>query len=399
MLQVSIEQVRQYRLRAHHLDRAYSPAELEAVAGACGFQNSPPGAWELSLHNRIPSYSREDMQGLLEREKRLLQAWSYRGAPVVFPIGESKTFSSGLIAQGEEPWVYTRGIQLALDHLSMPFDQLLNMLRQVMPRLDGQTIQSKTALDQTLAEWMLPLMPQDKQVLWNQPSMYGNPDKQTVGGAVVSFLLRPCAFLGLVVFAAREGAQPTFTSYQSWVGQPLEPSPAPEQAPEQALAEKYLRCYGPGTVTGFADWLGCSPAQARRMWKTVDDNLEPALVSGKERYILSADKDLLLSPPQPERTLHLLGGHDPYLFPWDKAFLLPDPALQRIVWQTVSNPGVVLSQGEVLGVWKTRKQGKGLKVEITLWDKGQLPKAALQVLCEEYASFQELALNRVTFLQ
>ena len=50
---------------------------------------------------------------------------------------------------------------------------------------------------------MLPVLPAEKRDLWNQPSMYGSPDKQTVGGAVVSFLLRPCAFMGLVVFGRR----------------------------------------------------------------------------------------------------------------------------------------------------------------------------------------------------
>ena len=54
-----------------------------------------------------------------------------------------------------------------------------------------------------------------------QASMYGNPERQTVGGAVVSFLLRPCAFMGLVVLQA-EGYQPTFTSYKSWTGHSLE---------------------------------------------------------------------------------------------------------------------------------------------------------------------------------
>ena len=39
------EQIRAYRLRAHHLDQPLPPEGLEITAGACGLQNSPPGAW------------------------------------------------------------------------------------------------------------------------------------------------------------------------------------------------------------------------------------------------------------------------------------------------------------------------------------------------------------------
>jgi len=100
--------------------------------------------------------------------------------------------------------------------------------------------------------------------------MYGNPEKQTVGGAVVSFLLRPCAFMGLVVFGRREGISSTFTSYKNWIGHSLEI----EGIPEQKLVRKYLHCYGPASIDGFMDWLGCSSAQVERMWQTIIEEIE-----------------------------------------------------------------------------------------------------------------------------
>lgn len=264
---VSKEQIRQFRLHTHHLDKWYQKADAESIAGACGFQNTPPGAWEIALHNRILDCSQEDMRKMLEVERTLLQAWSFRGAPVVFPTAESDAFLSALVPEQDEPWIYTQGIQLALDYLQMPIEELLLLIKQVMPRLDGEVLKSKTMLDQTLAEWMLPLLPNDKRDLWNKPSMYGNPEKQTVGGAVVSFLLRPCAFMGLVVFGKREGISPTFTSYKNWTGHSLKV----EGIPGRKLVRKYLHCYGPASIRGFADWLGCSFAQAMRLWQTATD--------------------------------------------------------------------------------------------------------------------------------
>ena len=391
---VTKEQIRRYRLHTHHLDTWYPKKDILSAAGACGFQNSPPGAWENALHNRVAEYTLQDMKELLEVEKTLLQTWSFRGAPVVFPASESDAFLSALIPESDEPWIYTRGIQLALDYLRMSFEEALGLLLQVMPKMDGEVLVSKTSLDQTLAQWMRPLLPEDKRELWDEPSMYGNPDKQTVGGAVVSFLLRPCAFMGLVVFGKREGISPSFTSYKRWTGH----SPEGTGDPGRKLARKYLHCFGPSTAGGFGEWLGCSPAQAGRIWNTVADEIEPVSLAGKERFILTEDRELLFSPPEPERELHLLGGHDPYLGLQDRQVILEDRTRQKQIWQTVSNPGAVLWHGEITGMWKARKKGKGLDVEVTLWDGMDGQKKGIENLVEEYVLFQKMKLNQITFL-
>ncbi|MDL2225659.1 winged helix DNA-binding domain-containing protein [Eubacteriales bacterium OttesenSCG-928-M02] len=391
---ISLENIRQFRLHTHHLDTWYEREYLLPIVSACGLQNSSPGAWETAVHNRISGLSPIDLQQILEEEKSLLQAWSFRGAPVIFPTAESAVFLSALVPQGEEPWVYTRGIQLALDSLEMPFLSLLSLLQQVLPRLNDTTIQSKTALDQTLAGWMLPLLPECKRECWNAPSPYGNPEKQTVGGAVVSFLLRPASFLGLVVFAKRTGISPTFTGYQSWVGTALQPQ---GNGAIKALAKKYLHCYGPATVGGFATWLGCSPTQAKRMWQSILEEIQPVQVSGKERYILKDDATLLLSPPQAKRELHLLGGHDPYLGLEDRDTILIDKALQRKIWQTVSNPGAILQKGKIIGMWKSKKKPKGLELSFTLWE-GAASAKQLETLGEQYAAASQNTLLKTTFL-
>ena len=92
MTELSVEQIRRFRLAVHHLDRVYANADIPAVVGACGMQNSPPGAWETALFNRVPGCSQAEMERLLYEEKVLLQAWSMRGAPLVFPASESRTF-------------------------------------------------------------------------------------------------------------------------------------------------------------------------------------------------------------------------------------------------------------------------------------------------------------------
>ena len=75
------------------------------------------------MFNRAPACRREDAERLLYGEKTLVQAWSLRGAPVVFPAAESAAFLSALVPAKGEPWAYTKGIGLALDALGMEFDR------------------------------------------------------------------------------------------------------------------------------------------------------------------------------------------------------------------------------------------------------------------------------------
>lgn len=392
MVEVSVEQVRAFRLRTHHLDGWRPRADIADVVGACGMQNSPPGAWEVALANRVEGCGSDDVARLLHEARTLVQAWSLRGAPYVFPTAEADTFLAALVPEGDEPWVYTDGIGLALDALGMEFDEVLGLLQQVMPQLDEVTIASKVALDQTLADWVEPLLPPEKRTAWREPSMYGSPDKQTVGGAAMSFLLRPCALLGLVVFGGRDGVTPMFTSFKRWTGHALEVRPDAQAR----LVRKFLHCYGPATSAQFASWLGCSGKQARRLWTTVADEMEPVCAAGARAFVLASDREHLCQPPAFPRDLVLLGAHDPYLDQRDRATLQPDRALQRRIWRTVANPGAIVQRGEVVGLWTTKKKSTKLEATFELWSN-ELDRALLQDLAEAHATARGLKLTSTTF--
>ena len=68
-MDIEIRNILAFRLHAHHLDREYGEKDAVSAAGACGLQNSPPGAWETSLHNRVPGMSRAEMER--ERDEML----------------------------------------------------------------------------------------------------------------------------------------------------------------------------------------------------------------------------------------------------------------------------------------------------------------------------------------
>lgn len=392
-MKLSRAQVRGFRLRTHHLDRRYPMEELEAVAGACGLINSPPGTWETAAFVRLEGCTLSALEKALYQDKTLLQAWSIRGIPLVFPTAQAGVFLSPLTAgPGEDPWIYTRGIAAALDHLGMGFDETLALVRQAAGWLEGHTVKSKEALDQVLAGLVADLLPPHRRARWNDPSMYGSPDRQTVGGAAVSFLLRPCAFGGQVVFGRREGRYPTFTAPRRWLGRPL--PDCPDGA--QTLVRRFLRCCGPATRRELADWLGSSPAQAARLWGLVEEELEPVEVEGRRRFALSDHRADLLAGEEGERVL-LLGPHDPYLDLRDRELILPDRARQRALWRTVGSPGAVLLGGRVVGLWRGRTQGGRLSLSVTLWAPlSPLQQSRLEEQGQAYAAFRDLTLKAWT---
>ena len=384
-MDITPEQVRAHRLRAHHLDRRYPASRILEAAGACGLQNSPPGGWETALFQRLEGCSLPLLRDALYRDRALLQAWSIRGVPLVFPAGESGVFLSPLLA-----WIYTRGITAALDFVGMSFDEAHARVREAARCLDGTTVRSKEALDQLLADRVGEQLPPEQRALWDSPSMYGRPDRQTVGGAAVSFLLRPCSFASLVVFGRREENSPTFTSFRRWLGR--EPSPCPQG--EAELVRRFLHCYGPAAPADLQAWLGSSPQQAKRLWSAAAEEMEPVRVLGRTRWALIRDRDSLTAPPEQPGRLILLGPHDPYLDLRDRALVLEDPARQRQVWRTVSNPGAVLKDGRVAGIWTGKAVQGRLEFSLSLWEPlSPGARRALEREAGAYAAFRGLELS------
>ena len=85
----------------------------------------------------------------------------------------------------------------------------------------------------------------------------------------------------------------------------------------------------------------------------------------------------------------------PYLDQRDRATLQVDVSLQRRIWKTVANPGVVVRNGEAVGTWTAKKKGAGLSVSLATWVACSEQK--LRDLAEAYAAFRGLKLLGVSF--
>jgi hypothetical protein len=63
-------------------------------------------------------------------------------------------------------------------------------------------------------------------------------------------------------------------------------------------------------------------------------------------------------------SVRLLPPYDSYLDQRDRETLLPDKATHSRVWRSLGNPGVVLADGQVAGLWRPQKKGKRLTLTV-----------------------------------
>lgn len=353
---ITKEEVLAHRLRAHHLDTAIT--SLEVASSTCGFQNSPPGTWLCAAFNRLQEVTAKQLREQLDKQQGVIQAWSLRGAPWIFPVKDAAVFLDALCAKQEESWIYAGGLKHCQQDMKVPFELLLKELMECLRMLKQEPVISKQRLDTLLAQAMQERIPASLRTLWNSPSPYAAG--QLFGEAIVSFLLRPASFQRGIIFGPRQKASPLFTSFPDHITE----NPYTYEEACQSLVCRFLHAYGPSDVKGFAKWTGMDPAQARRLWMLAEDECLRVLYKGKECVIWKQDT---YTESITDRTM-LLPAHDPYLDIHDRSLLLEDCRLQRLVWKTVQNPGAVIKNGRLCGIWKSRKRRQGIELEITLFE-------------------------------
>jgi hypothetical protein len=115
----------------------------------------------------------------------------------------------------------------------------------------------------------------------------------------------------------------------------------------------------------------------------VADELAEASVDGRRGFVLAEDVARRESPP-PASGVRLLGGYDPWVAQPDRETLVRgDKALRKKLFPSIGRPGVILVDGVLAGLWKGRKQGKVLELEVEWLG----PEADL---AEEVAAMAEL---------
>jgi hypothetical protein len=148
------------------------------------------------------------------------------------------------------------------------------------------------------------------------------------------------------------------------------PDPPPIPAANRdvnRLIETYLRFLGPAGPGEVAKYLGSSTAVIKAVWPSA--GLTEVRVDGRKAWLPESAVGLLESarPPPGGRWLPPM---DPLLQARDRDLLVPGRDRQKEVWRILGNPGVLLVDGEIAGVWRAKMAGrKRVDLTVTAFEK------------------------------
>ncbi len=377
---VTREQILGFRLQRQNLAQRLGAGALEEAAAVCGIQNSPPGAALLALYARVEGISSAMLDQALLADKRLVQLWSVRAAPLVVPSQDGGIFTLGLLWRDEEDLRFLiKGAGEHLARLGVSAGELVAAVAAALPQvLDGREL-TKDGLGREISRLLAGTLATGRLDLWNSPDEWGH-----FGESLVRFALYAVAWQGVFCVISHLDGPATFVRTDQWLGHPF--AHARPEAAAAALLRRYLAAYGPSTKRHFSEWAGISPAQAERTWRELAAELTGVELAGKTLWVHTGDLPSLKAGTLPQG-LRLLPPHDPYLAARDRMLLVPDKQLHAQIWRAVGNPGVVLLNGEIAAIWRAQKLGTRLRVGVTGFNHLQPGGTAIE---EEMAGIARL---------
>jgi hypothetical protein len=344
------EQVRAWRLARHHLS-ARVPREqmLAVVSRLCGVHAQLMGSAELTLWARVEDLEPDAVARALWEERSLVKTWAMRGTLHLLPSDELGLWLAGLgtYEHYRKPgWFRGFGITP---------EQLEQVLDAVSAALDGAQL-TREELTAAIAEHS------------------GSAELAERVGESWGSLLKPAAFQGRLCFAPSDGQKVRFTRPDAWLGRPVDGA-ADGDAAVREIACRYLGVHGPATRDDLARWWLMTPAKARKVLRSLDEEAVQADVEGTPMWMLAADavEAAAAAPPDGVR---LLPAFDQYVIAATRHAeqLLPGPHRDRVYRPQGWLSAVLLVGGRMDGIW--RHERKGRRVEVTIEPFGRLAKGA-----------------------
>ena len=163
---------------------------------------------------------------------------------------------------------------------------------------------------------------------------------------------------GFLCLGPREGKQPTVVLLDEWVPQSRNPTR------EEGLAEiatRYFRSHGPAMLHDFVWWTGLTVADCRAAMDGISSRLEEWKDGDRTLWHMPTGDE---PEGEPERVM-LLPFVDEYMVGYsDRSDFLKPEYTERTFHGLMS---VVISDGEIVGMWKRKLAAKKVTVELDLF--------------------------------
>ncbi|WP_240669897.1 DNA glycosylase AlkZ-like family protein [Actinoplanes solisilvae] len=327
-------QVMAYRVAALGLASRWraKPADLPVLD--LGVQEYTPGSAQVALAARTSADVDDD---------RLITVWAARGAPhlhrrsdlaalvkQLWPVSDAD--ASARIKSGQIP----SGMKLGVEAFRATASAFREVVRGPMPRGEVSTEVSKRVPRSLTYDCRSCEARHIAGNVWQHSGLAGGIEVQSRGRN---------AMLGPI---------------------PDAPPMPSENEGIDSLILGYLRFLGPATPLEVGKYLGSSTAEMKSVWPT--DHLTEVSVDGRKAWLPADAAKTLKSPPRASGA-RFLPPMDALLQARDRDVLVPDRARQKEVWRVLGNPGALLLDGEIVGVWRAKAAGrKRLDLTVTPFD-------------------------------
>ena len=335
MTTVTAAQVRGLRLRRHQLHtRAPAHRLIDVVRDIGGVHAQLASSAEIALAVRLEGISRETIRESLHERRTLVKTWMPRGTLHLVATDDVPIFSAVLRQRWDDPggaWLRGHGVERR---------QLQAIIAAVADTLDGSPV-TRDELADRVAE-------------------RAGIDARTRILSGWGEYLKPSAHRGELCFGPPRGRSVTFVRPDRWL--PSWTEVEPDDA-RRRVTQRYLRAYGPATPDAFARWLGTTPAQPKRLFAALDDELAEVTAGGERAVMLAGDLSELESDPV--RTIRLLPAFDPYIVGFrPRSLLVAGRDEARIFRPQGWFSPVVMVDGAAVGTWKHELRRTKLAIRI-----------------------------------
>jgi hypothetical protein len=328
-LQVDRAQVMAYRVAALGLAERGKDRPGDLAVLDLGVQEYTPGSVRVALAARTAADLDDD---------RLLMVWAARGAPHLHRRKELRALAKALWPFSDadatsriQSQQIREGMKLGIAAFTATAEAMRKVVTASMPRGEVSTEVSK-------------LVP--KSLTY---------DCRSCGARhIASNVWQHSGLPGGVQVESR-GKDATLGPIKNWPGVP------DKNEGIEDLIRLYLRMLGPATPAEVAKYFGSAPAEMKKVWP---DDLVEITVDGRRSWLPKASLPDLKSA-KASSGVRLIPAMDALLQARDRDLLVPGRDRQKEVWRALGNPGVVLVDGEISGVWRAKMAGRK-RIDLTV---------------------------------
>jgi hypothetical protein len=355
-MDLSLDQVRSWRMRRQFLDRPRATSAEQVVERLCGVQAQVASAAEQAIAIRRPSavsgVSAAAGAARALRDRKLIKVWAMRGTLHLLTAADAPACLSLLAAAR----TWEKGV----------WQKNFATIAQIAAIAD--------AAREALHDAILTREELTAQIL--ERTGDNSPAELLESGW--GTVLKPLAWQGWLCHGPSDGGRVTFTSPETWLDG-WTGLPDPDAAAERVIPA-YLGAYGPASMDTFDQWLirGASKRASLKRWFGAlvgSGELTEVSVEGRPAYARTGDLDDIAAA-EPIPSVRLLPAFDQFV-------LGPGTGNEEIIASgrrsLISKAGgwiapVVVSRGRVAGTWETGDTG----IAVTLFpEAGPVPEKEL----------------------